>query len=278
MFIVLNTVKPVNGYWGKRRQKKALKNCEPVSHSTENGLPFYTLDILDEKGGINRTEVEEKCGRYVSRIVAPRNLPLPDNGRIKRFTPVTSNGLFLFNTVIETLSEISLQPEEICITLLDRNAYMSGEIRRLLPCASSIRVITSRPERYTAVCREIYDDCGASVIVRPVYQPVSKKEIIICCDGATTEEMQNSAVFSFRRGIHGMPRFFSEGIELSEKHREFIPGNIDSVDFASAVTELCGSTEYKSSCFSQTDIICNLCDEKNCAKCLECYLTHLFYK
>lgn len=255
-----------------------LKNSEPVSHSTENGLPFFVLDILDGKGGINRTEIEEKCGRYVSRIVAPRNLLLPDNGRIKRFNPVTSNGLFLFNTVLETLSEIPLRPEEICITLLDRNAYISGEIRRLLPYASSIRAVTSRPERYAGICNEIYDDCGASVMVRPAYQPVSKKEIIICCDGATTEEMQNSAVFSFRRGIHGTPRFFSDGIELSENHRKFIPENIDSVDFASAVTELCGSTEYKSSRFSQTDVNCTLCDEKSKAKCLECYLSRLFKK
>lgn len=276
MFIVLNAVKPVNGFRSRRKQKKVLKSSEPVAHSTENGLPFYTLDILDEKGGINRFEAEEKCGRYVSRIVAPRSLALPDNGRIKRFTPVNSNGLFLLNTVIETLSVISLHPEEICITLLDRNAYMNGEISRLLPCASTTRVITSRPEKYVNACSRIYEDCGASVIVRPLYQPVSKKEIIICCDGATTEEMRNSAVFSFRRGIHGMLRFFSEGIELSEKHREFIPESIDSVDFASAVTELCGSTEYKSSRFSQTEVRCSLCEDKNAKKCLECYLSCSF--
>lgn len=278
MFIVLNAIEPAEGYFNKRRQKKAIKKSDPVSHSTENGLPFFSLDILAEKGGISRTEIEEKCGRYVSRIVAPRNLPLPDNGRIKRFTPVTSNGLFLFNTVIDTLSDISMYPEKICVTVLDRSAYMSGEIHRILPFASSIRVITSHPERYAAVCRKIYDDCGASLVVRPMYQPVSKKEIIICCDGATTEDMQNSAVFSFRRGIHGMPRFFSDGIDLSEKHKELVPESISSVDFASAVTELCGSTEYRSSHFSRTEVTCPLCTEKGKSKCLECYLSHIFKK
>lgn len=273
MFIVLRTIKPENGFLNRRRQRKRLGKSEPFSCSTENGLPFFILDILCEKNGISRMEIEEKCGRYVSRIVAPRNILLPDNGRIKRFTPGVSNGMFMFNTALGTIENAHLRPDEICITVIDRNAGMSGEIHRLLPYASSVRTVTSRPERYALPCRQIYDEFGASVMVRPVYQPVGKKEIIICCDGATTEAMQKSAVFSFKRGIYGNLRFYSCGIELSEKHKIIIPDSIDTVDFASAVTELCGSTEYKFSRFSHTETNCTDCIDSSASKCLDCYIS-----
>lgn len=273
MFIVLRTIKPANGFFDRRRQKKQLERSEPFSCSTENGLPFFILDILCGKNGISRSETEEKCGRYVSRIVAPRNILLTDNGRIKRFTPGISNGIFIFNTALEAIKGSHIIPEETCITVIDRSAYMSREIHRLLPYASSVRAITSRPERYAMPCRQIYDEFGASVMVRPVYQPVEKSEIIICCDGATTEAMKNAAVFSFKRGIYGNLRFYSYGIELSEKHKKIIPESVDAVDFASAVTELCGSTEYKSACYAFTEVNCTDCTDASASECLNCYIS-----
>lgn len=278
MFIVLKTIKSAGGFRSRRKQKKALERREPVSHPTANGLPFFILDILDGKNGVSRTEIEEKCGRYVSRIIAPRSLRLPDNGRIKRFTPGISNGFFIFNTALDAIEKAGIRPEEVCITLIDRSACMNGEIHRLLPFASTVRTVTSRPERYAAQCRKIYDEYGASVMVRPVYQPSGKKEIIICCDGGTTEAMQNSAVFSFKRGIYGKLRFFSSGINLSERHRKVIPENIEPVDFAAAVTELCGSTEYKSACFAQTESSCSACPCTDASECLKCYTVQEFKK
>lgn len=273
MFIVLRTVKPVNGILNKRRQKKALELCEPVSHSTENGLPFFTLDILDDKNGINWKSAEEKCGRYVSRIVAPRSISLPDNSRLKRFISSSSNGIFIFNTALEIIKNAKISPESISVTVIDRNASMNAEIERLLPFASSIRVVTARPERYASVCKRIFDSFGASIIIRPVYEPCSKKDIVICCDGATAQSMQDAAVFSYRRGIYGKLRFFCSGMELSEKHKEIIPDSINSADFASALTELCGCTEYKYAAFSKFETNCSVCEMIYPEKCLCCYIS-----
>ncbi|MBQ2846850.1 MAG: hypothetical protein IJE74_01150 [Clostridia bacterium] len=272
MFVVLRTVKPANGFFKKKRQKKNFELCEPVSFSTENGLPFFILDVLEDKSGINWSLTEEKCGRYVSRIVAPRSITLPDNRRLKRFVPGISNGIFIFNTALDIIKKAKIAPEAVSITVIDRNASINAEIHRLLPFASAVRVVTSRPDRYSPVCERIYNEFGASIVIRPAYEPCDKKDIVICCDGATSQSMQNAAVFSFRRGIYGKIRFYCSGTELSEKHREIIPDSIDSADFASALTELCGSTEYKSSTFSQTKINCNVCGDASAEKCLCCYI------
>lgn len=273
MFIVLRTVKLSNRYFSRKKQRKMLEKNEPISVPTENGLPFFVLDVPEEKNGADHEFIEKKCGRYVSRIIAPRTVLLPDSSRLKRFVSAGTKGRFLFNTAEETIRNSALPPSDISITLIDRSAFLSYEIKKLLPLASSVRVVTSRPEKYAAVCNEIYNEFGASVTVRPSYEPSSKKDIIICCDGATNRLMENSAVFSLKRGIYGNPRFYAEKIELSDKHKEIIPPDIDSSDFSSAVTELCGSTEYKQAVFTCIETSCDFCDENNASKCLDCYIS-----
>ena len=271
MFILLRTVEPSGGFIKRRCQKKRIAESIPVSVSTENGMPFYMLDVLNEKNGPDCSAAEEKCGCYASRIVAPRSLNLPDKGNIKRFLPGYSNGIFIFNTAIEMIEKIRPEAGKISVTVIDRNAVMCGEIIKLIPYSSPLRVITSKPERYAAICRKIYDEYGASVILRSFYEPSLKKDIVICCDGATSDAMSDAAVFSFKRGIYGKIRFYGSKIQLSESHKEIIPPNIDSTDFAAAVTELCGSTAYKTAVFSQVETTCNNCNQKCLSECLKCY-------
>ncbi len=278
MFIVLRVIKPANGFRKKLRQKKLISQSEPVPHSTENGLPFFTLDVLEEKNGINWSDVENKCGRYVSRIIAPRCVPLPDNGKLKRYVSGTFNGLLIFNTAAETIKNANLCPDDFAITVIDRNASLCGEISRLLPLTSCIRVITARPERYTECCQDIYDEYGASVIIRSAYEPCTKADIIICSDGTTTPAMEDSAVFSYKHTTYGRLRFFGNSLRLHEHHRAILPDSIDSTDFVSAVSELCGSTEYKATIFSNLEISCDSCSNISPSKCLRCYTSKVTKK
>lgn len=275
MFVVLKTVEPISGYFNKKKQRKTLGKCRPVSYSSENGMPFFMLDVLNGKNGLNFSLIEEKCGCYVSRIVAPRSVSLPDNSRLKRFMPGMSNGLFILNTALETIKEVNPAPNETGITVIDRSAFMCSEIEKLLPYGSPLRVVTARPERYAATCQKIYDEFGASVILRSVYESTLKKDIVICCDGATAETMNNAAVFSYKRGIYGKIRFFGSHIALSDNHKKIIPENIDASDFAAALTELCGSTAYKSAVFSDIETSGFMYGKLSPSECLECYIHNI---
>ncbi len=273
MFVLLRTVDSSGGFLKRKRLKKRINNSTPVSVSTENGMPFYMIDVFNEKSGPDYSVIEEKSGCYASRIVAPRSFPLPDKPNLKRFLPGYSNGIFIFNTAVKIIEETNPLPSETSVTVIDRNAVMCGETVRLIPWASPLRVVTSRPERYTETCRKIYNDYGASVMLRPFYEPISKKDIVICCNGATTDLMNDAAVFSFKRGTNGKLRFHGNGIKLSDSHRKIIPDNIDSTDFAAAVTELCGSTAYKSAVYSDIETNCRKCSKTNPSDCLGCYIS-----
>ncbi len=271
MFVVLKIINPEKGFLRRRKQKKALDNAVLRSCPTEKGLPFYILEVLDGKHGINWKLVAEKCGRYSSRIIAPRSLPLPDHARLKRFIPLSMNSVLVFNTALKIIENAKLAPDEICITLTDRNAVHASEVCKILPFASTVRVVTAHPERYAVACAKAFEEHGASLIIRSAYEPAAKPDIVICCDGAVTASMKNAAIFTSKRKNGGRIVFAGSGVCLTPQHAELVSPETDPVDFAGALTELCGSREYKSAAFSQIETTCGKCVDSSCEKCLECF-------
>lgn len=271
VFVVLRIITSEKSIVKRRKQKKAIAKSAAKSYSTDKGLPFFVLDVLNEKHGVDWDRVAEKCGRYASRIIAPRDFPLPDHTKLRRFIPLSMNSLLIFNTALETIRNAGLPPEGISITLTDRNAVHCDRIGLLLPFAACIRIITSQPERYAAACEKAYEDCGASLIIRSYYEPSVKPDIVICADGAISSSMKDAAIFTSRRKTGGKLRICGSGTLVAEHHKELVAQGIDPVDFCGAITELCGSPEYRNSVFEKLDISCNSCADSSPKKCLECF-------
>ncbi len=270
MFVVLKTVTPEKGFVKRRKQAKIIRKTPALVCKTEMGLPFYVLEVLEEKSGIDWTLTAEKCGRYASRIVASHGISLPDNSGLKRFIPISMNAILVFNTALKIIGNSDLPADKICVTLTDRNAVMPSRICELLPFASTVRVITSHPERFAPAAADAYENYGASLVIRSGYEPAKQPEIVICCDGAILSSMNEAAVFVSKRKSGGKVRFSGCGVELSDYHKSIISPDIETVDFAGALTELCGSSEYKTCTFSETEISCTQCNNTRPEKCLEC--------
>lgn len=272
MFVVLRINSPPKGAFVKRKIRKAVNSAVLESVSTESGLPFRILDIPDGISPSDWENVEKKCGIYASRIVAPRNLTLPDCGKIRRFSPSSMHSLLTLNTAIKTIEKAKIPPENICITLTDFNARHASSLDALLPLASTLRIITAHPERYAHACEKAFVEQGASIILRSDYEPLSKPDIVICCDGRLSPKAENSAVFCHKNKTCGKLHLKGSGITLHTHHQNIIPESIDSIDFAGAITELCGSYEYKKSCFSLLESSCFKCENARPEDCLTCFV------
>lgn len=272
MFVVLRVNDTPKSFLKKKKCLKTLSKEQIQCVPTKRGMPFYCLDIPSKTSEKEWKIIAKKCGRYASRIVAPRNLSLPDFGGLKRFVPSFLPSVLVFNTAIKAIEKAAFDPRELCITLTDRNALHSSNLFKLLPFASTIRVVTTYPEKYASACKSALDEHGASIIIRSSYEPCSKSEIVICSDGVFTPLMHSSAVFGYKHTMTGKINFYGNGIELTDIHAKIIPPNIEQIDFAGAVTELCGSTEYKSAVFSSVITDCAVCDKPSPEKCLKCYL------
>lgn len=269
MFVVLR-MHNANKDKINRRQRKSINNACVQPHSTEKGLPFFTLDVLETKRGIDWQSVSEKCGRYASRIVAPRTVTLPDGMGLNRFSHRSVLPMLIFNTVCKELSCANLPADKISITVTDRNSVMYSQIHRLLPFASQIRVITSKPEKYASACIKAMEENGATIMLRSSYESVENIDIVICCDGIISASMQNSIIFTCGKKSGGKLCICGSGLELLPVHKTIIPDNIEPIDFAGALFELCGCFSYCNSCFSEVEISCKKCKNRSVSGCLHC--------
>ncbi len=272
MFVVLRIVEPEKGFFKARKQiKNAL--CQPARIHRESGsLPFSEVEIIKGKRGIIWDGVEEKCGRYASRIIAPKSIHLPDSGNFRRYVPSTIKANLIFNTAKNIIAKANAEPDSFCITVTDRNALSASKICSLLPFCSCVRVVTAREDKYAVCVENALNSFGATLILRKEYEPTAKPDIVICCDGVTSAAMSEAAVFTFKKRTCGKLRFCGSGIDLTPKHTEFLPEGIDALDFAGAVTELCGCQDYSEACFSDLEISCGKCAEPKAESCLLCHV------
>lgn len=273
MFVVLN-IERYSKKVSKRKSKK-INRSPPVICHTERGLPFYLLNVCEEKRGIDWKKTSERCGRYVSRIVAPRNILMPDDGCLRRFIPSTFVSLLVFNSAVQLLKSAEIDPKIFTITLSDRNAFLAGEVCRLLPFSSQVRIITSHPERYAFACTKALEEYGATLIIRSAYELSSKPDFVISCDGAYNPLMESQAVISAKRSCGGVLRFIGKSTELTDSHKKIISPSVEPTDFAGALTELCACSEYSGAVFSDIDISCKKCEAEN-KNCLKCYIEGRF--
>lgn len=272
MFVVLRPVEPEKGYFKRKKQIKSVMRSPAVICRSEGALPFCVVEVASDKRGIIWSGVEEKCGRYASRIVAPRSISLPDGGNLKRFAASSMAANLVFNTAVSAVSAASPEPESFVVTVTDRCGLSASRICELLPLCSAVRVVTSKPERYAAACEKALTEFGATLVLRSAYEPTQKPDIVISCDGAVSASMSEAAVFTHKKRTCGKIRFCGNGINLTPEHSAFLPDGIDPLDFAGAVTELCGCIDYASACFAEIEISCQKCAEPSVSNCLLCHI------
>lgn len=272
MFVVFRVVEPEKGILKARKQIKNLLHQPARIHRKDGCLPFSEIDIIKGKRGIIWDGVEEKCGRYASRIIAPKNVHLPDGGNFRRYVPSAIKANLVFNTAKSIICEADAAPDSFCITVTDRNALLSSKICSLLPFCSCIRVVTAREDKYAVCAENALNSFGATLIIRKEYEPTAKPDIVICCDGVTSAAMSEAAVFTSKKRTCGKLRFCGSGIDLTPDHAEFLPDGIEPLDFAGALTELCGCRDYGESCFSVLDISCGKCAAPKAENCLLCHI------
>ncbi len=270
MFVILRPVEVTGNYFEKRKKSKFIARSPVSMHRESGALPFFSLDVAAQK--TDWKTVAEKCGRYASRIVAPVSFPLPDGTPLRRFVPSSTVNNFVLNTAVSCLHSARLDPHSFTLTLTDRLACLAAETVDLIELCSCVRIITSRPEKYADACENALNDFGASLILRPCYEPTQKPDIIICADGAVCTAMSNAAVFAARKSDCAKLLFYFSGFELLPQHKELLPEGARPLDLAGALTELCTSTAYSSACFTNIAVSCRKCRSPSPENCIKCYV------
>lgn len=255
MFVIIKPIDAPEGFFASRKLKKITEEKPADFIRTSDGMPFAVLEVFRGKNGIDWERVSGKCGRYSSRVIVPSGISLPDNIRISAFKPSFFPSRLCLNTALEILDTVKLSPDSFTLSLCDYDGRFVDELHRLIPLCSSVKVITGRIEKYIPVCTEILEKTGASIMLRSSFEKSSKRDAVIFCDGEKDEFSSADIIFSAEKEIRGRTTVIGSDIVLLEEHKSVIGDGIDSVFFASALSELCCSSAYKNSVFEQIDII-----------------------
>ncbi len=254
MFILFRHNYIEGGCFKRKKQLKNIAKSEIKTVRNEGSLPFYVAEIPLVQGCVLWKGIDKKCGKLASRVIASRSITIPDGLPIKRYVPTLLMPEIVFNTALEALKSAQLKPDSFSLTLTDRKGFVASRICELLPFCSEIRVVTCSPEKYAQPSATALNDSGAALIIRDSHYTTSKPEIVICTDGAVVPSMNGCAVFSHKKYGGGKLMLSGREINLCEKHRETVPDYISPTDFAGALTELCGSSDYGNAVFSDTEI------------------------
>lgn len=242
MFVVLQTEERATGFL--QRLREHISPDEPVltKIAVRNGAPFFILTVKKKKHGIQWEDVTYAAGRCASRIVASKELELPENGPIKRFVPEYLPFVMLFTTALEVIRKSGIPPSDVSLGVIDRRGILNHIIDKAAVRASVLKVVTDRTERYGQASEKLMDECGASLIYGTEEELLSGCNVIICNDRLDAKNA-GAAVFSvFDSGVmQDTDRSFTAGnAELPKEYASVIPAGIDHMVFASALYELCG--------------------------------------
>lgn len=252
MFAVLNYIEPACGYFERRKQKVYLRKCEPAVIRTPDGLPYFIVDVLLDKKGVDWEALHRRLGKCAVRVIATRDIALPDT--FTRYTPKRLIPSMVFNTAVCLLSESGISPQGLSVTLTDSGALLCDRALSLLPFASTVKIVTRFPEKYELCAREAMERFGASIIVTDCLDASANDGVIICADNCMPPAVNAACVISFSRCPRGCLSVTGNGIELDDYYLRTLPDGIDLLDFAGALVELCGVGSLLGACFKSLSV------------------------
>ena len=224
MFAVVCINEPQRSFFGRRKCA-----VEMLLSPVKGAAPYKVINVTPGKKGIDWKTVSAAAGCCNSTMLLPDCVLPPANTDIGLFEPSVLPQLILLNTVADMISKSEKQRTSVLIE--DRNALLSAYIRRIVPFAAKITVLTDAPEKYVKDTVSIMEEFGASIRI---------------CSGVDETEQFDIAVSEKKVGSAGLTLIPCEVKEklkaedIPDEYRRMCPEGIDEFLFVCALFECCG--------------------------------------
>ena len=219
-----------------------------------NALPFYKIKAKTYRGECPWEKIEEAAGALRSRMILPAGISLPKESGLSVFTPTVFFERLLFNTAVDAVEKMGLDPCRVSITVFDENAYLVDLIEKLLPLAFQLRIITSCTAAYEQLAEYLFERYGLSVIVSANgNESVLSSTVIISGSSKPVPLLFSGILFTNeKKKFMNAVVMTGEDFDLPKKYAVLLPDGIDSLLFAGALYELCGADELGKMKYKQT--------------------------
>lgn len=211
------------------------------------GLPYYAVSVYLYKGTIPWKSIEEVCGKLCSKAVVDSGIVIDESTKIRRFKPKKLPVTALFLGAVEKLKELSLNRTKTNIVVFDRNGILCGEIFRLVPYVSEIKIVTDKKSCYDDLHDRLLTEYGISIMICGKADiDIISSAVIISDRSSDIPSAFNGILFTNeKRKLLGATVFCSDKINLPPDILGSVPKGIPPLYFASALYELCAVKELQ---------------------------------
>ena len=202
-----------------------------------SGDAFFTVTAEKHFGKTPWKKLENCLGILRKGILLPDGATLPTGINITCFTPDILPRLMLMNSSADYISEHKSHFKGKTLTVFDERAICQSYIEKLLPCFSSIRIITDSPEKYKTLSQKLLDTYGFSLIVSA--DETADSDVVISHSLKVPIYFEGTVFTNEKRYLMNAQIFSGCEIDLPEAYESLRPEGIGKVLFASALYEAC---------------------------------------
>ena len=214
---------------------------QPKIRSQRVNLPsgdaFFIVTTDKHLGRIPWKSLGKCLGILRGNILLPDNIIPPTDTDITVFTPDILPRLMLMNSAADYISEHKSHFKGKTLTVFDERAICQSYIEKLLPCFSSIRIITDSPEKYKTLSQKLLDTYGFSLIVSA--DETADSDVVISHSLKVPIYFEGTVFTNEKRYLMNAQIFSGCEIDLPEAYESLRPEGIGKVLFASALYEAC---------------------------------------
>lgn len=213
-----------------------------------NGKSFYVCKAELRKGKIPFREIENISPSKV--FLLPSDIT--ESTQMQNFVPKKLPHIMLFNSAIEHIKEKSLPPTKTKITVVDREGLYVNCFKEIIKLASHITVITT-DKRYRNLSDELLSAYGVSLIIRKeFYEDMGENVFLFDYDAESIPLSYKGTAFSKeKKYLLNGKSLTPGGFDLPEEYEKLRSKNINKLNFASALYELCEVKEFSKLKFNE---------------------------
>lgn len=208
-------------------------------------LPFYVVRACEYRGEYPWEAAAYSAGVLCSRSLLPFWASPGEELKITAFKPTVFLKRLLFNSAVDTIEKMMLDPRKVGVTLIDNGAYLVDLFEPLVFFCSQLCVVTDCAEPYEKLAADLLERYGVSLLVSAkIQKDAESSTFIISDDILSVPPMFSGVIFTNeKKRRENAVVIVGEGFTLPEKYASLLPQDADGLSFAGALYELCGANE-----------------------------------
>lgn len=199
------------------------------------GAPFYKLEIVTGKRGVDWSQIVYFVGKCSNRLLLDEKINIDNVLNVGRYDKKCLYEKLMKNTFVKIIKQQNEMFDSLCI--IDKAGQSTDLLLKMVPYFQKITVATDNRDKYEKVCDYILENTGLCVLVQSE------------CENETVkiDAFRNIMTINTKNYIYNLSD--GDDFNVPEIYEKLYDNSVDKLLFYSALYEFCGVFQLADLCF-----------------------------